>query len=131
MSETPRIAAVVTTAEPQSTVEMALECAKAARAAASVRVFFRDESIPGICAPAVARRLLGGAGGGKPLPSDQKLHRALRELAASGDVRLYACSSSLYVWGVSAQDLLPDITARGLIAFLADDLAGATRVLCS
>lgn len=125
-----RLAAVVTTAEPERTVEMAVVCAETARAGASVRVFFRDESIPRICAPVVARRLLGGAAGGKPLPSDRKLRQALHELAASGDVRLYACSSSLYVWGVSAQELLPGITVRGLIAFLADDLAGATRVLC-
>ena len=125
-----RVAAVVTTGEPPRMAEMAVECATAARAGASVRVFFRDESIPLICAPAAARRLLWGAVGDRPLPYGRKLHSALQELAASGDVRLYGCSSSLYVWGVSAQDLLPGITGRGLIAFLADDLAGATRVLC-
>jgi peroxiredoxin family protein len=49
---------------------------------------------------------------------------------AAGDVRLYACSSSLYIWGVEAGDLDPAIHgSRGLIAFLAEDLAGASSVL--
>jgi hypothetical protein len=36
----------------------------------------------------------------------------------------------MYLWGVTADQLLPAITGgRGLIAFLAEDLAGATRAL--
>jgi len=55
----------------------------------------------------------------------------LAELTADGQVQIYACTSSLYVWGLSSQDLLPSVTGgRGLIAFLADDLAEATEVRC-
>ena len=54
----------------------------------------------------------------------------LAALRDAGDVRLYACSSSLYLWGVAVSDLLPAIdSARGLIAFLADDVVGSDRVL--
>jgi hypothetical protein len=36
----------------------------------------------------------------------------------------------MYLWGVSSEDLVPAMAGgRGLIAFLADDLAGAAQVL--
>jgi peroxiredoxin family protein len=64
------------------------------------------------------------------MAGEESLEAMLVELAAAGDVRLYACTSSMYVWGVSSQDLIPAMAGgRGLIAFLAEDLAGAADVL--
>lgn len=139
MSEGRRLAVVVTTAEIDALAEMALACSDVARSGAAVRVFFRDESIPAICRTEVAARLLPGAPAGErehrerpsgdPMPPGP-VEVLLQELTKSGDVRLYACSSSLYIWGVESRDLIPAISgARGLIAFLAEDLAGASEVL--
>lgn len=118
-----KVAVIVTTASPGRLAEMAAACVGAARSGAEVRVFFRDESIPAICLPSIAERL--GAG-----PDNSGIASLLADLAGSGAVGLYACSSSLYLWGVTSVDLLPSLTgARGLVAFLADDLAGAAEVL--
>jgi peroxiredoxin family protein len=118
-----KVAAIVTMSSADRIAEMAAQCAAAARSGAEVRVFFRDESIPSICLPGVAQRLHAGVDGAR-------IERELASLAESGSVQLYACSSSLYVWGVTSADLLPVMTgARGLVAFLADDLAGADEVL--
>ena len=124
-----RLAVVVTSGDFDTLLEMTRTAGEATEAGAAVRVFFRDESIPAICRPEVALRLIP-AGGTPPEASVSAVSSALARLAASGDARLYACSSSLYVWGVNSADLIPPISgARGLIAFLAEDLAGATDVM--
>ena len=52
------------------------------------------------------------------------------KVVRAGDVQLFACSSSMYLWGVSAADLLPFMSgSRGLIAFLAEDMEDAAEVL--
>jgi peroxiredoxin family protein len=134
-----RLAAIVTTGNRVELEAMAVECAEAARSGLAVRVFFRDESIPEICNRDTAARLRPEPAmawyhpaAGDPTKWDlgARVSASLRVLVDSGDVRLYACSSSLYIWGVEASALLPTISgARGLIAFLAEDLAGAEEVL--
>ena len=120
-----RLAVVVTTGDSDALIAMAQACAAEARSGAAVRVFFRDESIPAICQPEVASRLLPTS---DPIAL-RSVASALEELGSSGDAQLHACSSSLYIWGVEAKDLLPMVAgARGLIAFLAEDLAGANDV---
>ncbi len=58
------------------------------------------------------------------------LPELLREIKATGDARLYACSSSMAICGVKPDELLPEIdTVRGLTTFLLDDVANADRVL--
>ncbi len=115
------VAAVVTLGDRTTVERMATECEALACAGASVRVLFRDEGIPAICLAEVRIRIN---------PRAANVESVLASLAAAGDVRLYACSSSLYVWGVAGEDLLPAVAGvRGLIAFLADDLAGASKVL--
>jgi peroxiredoxin family protein len=120
-----RLAVVVTTGDHAALITMAQACADEAHAGAAVRAFFRDESIPAICRADVAARLVPGSD-----PTTlQDVASALADLGSSGDVRLHACSSSLYIWGVESKDLLPVMAgARGLIAFLAEDLAGASEV---
>lgn len=140
LSEGRRLAVVVASGEIDTLAEMARVCGDAARSGRAVRVFFRDESIPAICRVEVAARLIPATAisaehEGEPDATDAPtagaaIEAALQELAGAGDVRLYACSSSLYIWGVESRDLIPAISgARGLIAFLADDLAGASEVL--
>jgi peroxiredoxin family protein len=122
-----RIAVIVTVGDAERLLEVARTLGEAARSGAAVRVFFRDESLPAICTPEIASRLMPAASAGSDANS---VHAALQELASAGDVRLYACSSSLYIWGIDSRDLIPALAgARGLIAFLAEDLAGASEVL--
>ena len=129
MLSTGRVAVVVTTGDAARLLEMAGTCRAVAETGAGVRVFFRDESIPAIARADVATRLLPPELTPDEASADA-LQAAFSGLASAEDTRLYACSSSLYVWGIGAADLVPAIAgARGLIAFLAEDLAGASRVL--
>jgi hypothetical protein len=135
-----RVAAILTVCDLERLIALIDTCLKLARDGASVRVFFRDESIPFICLPATRRRLLGDDPDAREFSAPERVsHDGLAvclarrgELAGAGDVQLYACTSSLYLWGVTSDDLLPVLTGgRGLIAFLADDLAGASTMLTS
>lgn len=111
----------MTTGDGERLREIAAVCQRFASDGDAVRIFFRDESIPAICRSSVA---LGLSHQSNPL-----VHAALEALSQSGDARLYACSSSLYVWGVGASDLIGAVTGpRGLIAFLVDDVATADQV---
>lgn len=110
---TKRVAAIVTTGDPATIRAMAATCGAAGGSGAAVAVLFRDESIPAICTATSVPQVV----------------RALAALADRG-VRLYACSTSLYLWGKSSRDLIPAISGvRGLVAFLAEDLPGASPVL--
>ena len=102
------------------------------------RVLFRDESVYRLTpsrinavelSPAYAHDAAGVAQRLKKhdLADLQKL---ARDIKASGDVKYYACSSSLAVCGLKREDLIPEIDdVRGLPAFLLEDVAGAEKVL--
>ncbi len=101
------------------------------------RVFFRDESLFRLTParinamelsesfvhdPSVPRRL-------KQLDLVD-LHKLCRDIKASGDVKYYACSSSLAICGLKKEDLIPEVDeVRGLPAFLLEDIATADTVL--
>ena len=130
LSDAPRRAVIVTSGDPETVIEMARASREALESGSAVRVFFRDESIPAICKAEVAARLVPESLATSIAATRNAVEAAVQALASGGDARLYACSSSLYIWGVDAGDLISAITgARGLIAFLADDLAGASEVL--
>ncbi len=57
------------------------------------------------------------------------LPRLLGEAREVGDVRLYACSSSMAICGLRPEDLIEGVEVRGLTAFLLEDVASADRVL--
>jgi peroxiredoxin family protein len=104
------------------------------------RVFFRDESLlrlmpSTINEPAFAPSY-GDATAGGPLHQRLKkldlldLHKLCRDIKASGDVKYYACSSSMAICGLRREDLIPEIDeVRGLPTFLLEDVAVADRVL--
>jgi len=123
-----RLAAILTVGELDAMTKTLSACQEAADAGATVTLFFRDETIPLICKAEVAAGITDEAG----IAVGREVASLLRRLVAAGDVHCTACSSSLYLWGVSPTDLVPEVEgSRGLIAFLADDLAAATRVLSS
>ena len=58
------------------------------------------------------------------------LQKLLNQIKASGDVKLYACSSSLSLSGLKREQLIAEIDdVRGLPSFLLEDVATADRVL--
>jgi len=103
-----------------------------------VRVLFRDESVarlqPGRIntlewTPATAA---DAAGAERRLAAHdlRDLHKLCRDIKASGDVKYYACSSSMALAGLKAGDLIPEIDeVRGLPSFLLEDVAAADKVL--
>ena len=120
----PRVAVIVTRGDPHILADMATTCTELARSGAHLTIFFRDESIPSICRPEIAQRILPE---GWDVGIESQLYSRLK---AAGQVGLYACTSSLYLWGVTSDQLLSVVDGgRGLIAFLAEDVAGAFQVL--
>ncbi len=58
------------------------------------------------------------------------LQKVIRDAKAQGDVRLYACTSSMALCGLSQEDLIPEIDeARGLTSFLLEEMEGADMLL--
>ena len=58
------------------------------------------------------------------------LHSLVREAKSQGDVRFMVCSSSFALFGLSEEDLLPEIDeVRGLTSFLLEEVSDADTVL--
>jgi peroxiredoxin family protein len=103
----------------------------------AVRVFFRDEAVWKLTRSRAAEMNLSEIYRDQEGPVRERLQaqhlddlaRLLADVRSAGDVRLYACSSSMAISGVSADELLDGIEVRGLTAFLLEDLASADHVL--
>jgi peroxiredoxin family protein len=103
----------------------------------AVRVFFRDEAVWKLIRSRAAEINLSEIYRGQEEPVRERLQaqhlddlaRLLEDARSAGDVRLYACSSSMAICGVGADELLEGIEVRGLTAFLLEDVASADHVL--
>jgi peroxiredoxin family protein len=103
----------------------------------AVRVFFRDEAVLKITRTRAGETNLSEVYRGLEEAVLERLRaQGLADLPAllaqvreMGDVRLYACSSSMAICGVTAEDLLDGIEVRGLTTFLLEDVTAADRVL--
>ncbi len=103
----------------------------------AVRVFFRDEAVLKVTRTGAGEINLSEIYRGQEREVRERLKaQELTDLAGllagikeSGDVRLFACSSSMAICGVRAEDLLEGIEVRGLTAFLLEDVAAADKVL--
>ena len=102
------------------------------------RVLFRDESVFRLTRSNINTLELSDA----YAPHESDVHARLkkhdladlqklcRDIKASGDVKYYVGSSSLAIWGLKQEDLIPEIDeVRGLPAFLLEDMANADKVL--
>ena len=103
-----------------------------------VRVFFRDESVFRLRPAAINALELSDAYAADAVAVHQRLkqhdladvQKLCRDIKASGDVKYYACSSSVAIWGLKKEALIPEIDdVRGLPAFLLEDVATADKVL--
>jgi peroxiredoxin family protein len=132
------LAVIVSGGSTNNVIQVLTLLMAAVHSEVKVRVLFRDESVlrmtrarintlefsPAYAAEAaaVAQRLRK-----HELADLQKL---ARDIKASGDVRYYACSSSMAIAGVKPEELIPEIDeVRGLPAFLLEDVATADKVL--
>lgn len=120
-----------------SLVQVATLLMAAVGSGIAVRVFFRDEAVlkvtrSGAKAITLSEAYRGQEGAVLERLSSQglaDLAALLHDIRATGDVKLYACSSSMAICGVQAEDLLDGVEVRGLTAFLLEDVATADRVL--
>src|SRR3989338_4343334 len=103
-----------------------------------VRVFFRDESVFRLTPANINKTELSGAYAADEAAVKLRMKKhelldvlkLLRDIKASGDVKYYACSSSMAVCGLKQEDLVKEIDEiRGLPAFLLEDIASADKVL--
>jgi peroxiredoxin family protein len=133
-----RLAVIVARGELNSLVQAATLLIAAVASGVAVRVFFRDEAIPAITRAGARALRLSPVYQGQEAAVRQRLAAQglddvaglLRAIKEGGDARLYACSSSLAIWGAEPDQLLPEIDeVRGLTAFLLDDVAAADHVL--
>ncbi|HXG05268.1 MAG TPA: DsrE family protein [Candidatus Binatia bacterium] len=133
-----RLAVIVARGELNSLVQAATLLMAAAASGIAVRVFFRDEAIPAVTRAGARGLRLSAVYQGQEAAIRRRLAAQglddvaglLRTVKEGGDVRLYACSSSLAIWGVEPDQLLPEIDeVRGLTAFLLEDVAAAHHVL--
>ena len=103
-----------------------------------VRVLFRDESVFRL-KPGRINKLEFSESYQEDRPGLERrlkehdltdLHKLCRDIKASGDVRYYACSSSLAISGLKREELIPEIDeVRSLAAFLSEDISTADKVL--
>lgn len=120
-----------------SLIQVATLLMAAVGSGTAVRVFFRDEAIFKVTKTGAQEINLSDAYRGHETAVRERLSaqeltdlpRLLREVKELGDVRLYACSSSMAICGVKAEELLDGIEVRGLTAFLLEDVAAADKVL--
>jgi peroxiredoxin family protein len=124
------VAAIVTTSDARALLELLGRCVARAESGDEVRVFFRDESIPALCTHEVAERVGWPELASSDRTQTERLTALLERISEQTSLRMYACTSSMYLWGVSSAELRPGVVARGLIAFLAEDLEGASEVWC-
>jgi peroxiredoxin family protein len=132
------LAVIVSRGEFNSVVQVATLLMAAVGSGVAVRVFFRDEAVFKITRDGAREMNFSAGYRGREASLRENLERQgladlpelFRQVKEIGDARLYACSSSMALCGVTRDDLLPEIDgARGLTAFLLEDVAKADRVL--
>lgn len=101
------------------------------------RVLFRDESLFRLTREGITQVQFSEGFVGQQDAFRQRLkqhdlddlQKVLGQIKASGDVKLYVCSSSLALAGLKREELIPEIDeVRGLPAFLLEDVAHADKV---
>ncbi len=132
------LAVIVTRGSTNHFVQVLTLLMAAVHSDMAVRVLFRDESLARLTPDGIrqfefseAFRSQADAYIGRLKQHDlTDLRALLAQIKASGDVKLYVCSSSLALSGVSRDGLISEIDeVRGLTAFLLEDIPSADHVL--
>jgi len=104
----------------------------------AVRIFFRDEAVYKLSRKKIAEINLS------PIYADieevlketyrasgmDNLQKVIQGIKSDGDVKLYACTSSMALIGLTQNDLIPEIDdLRGLTSFLLEEMDNADMIL--
>ncbi len=132
-----RMAVIASRGSLNSIVQLATLLMASVASGIEVRVFFRDEAIAAVTREGQRALKLSEVYRGRESEVHERLvaqglvdvGRLLAEVRELGDVKLYACSSSMAIAGTRAEDLVDGVEMRGLTAFLLEDMAAADQVL--
>jgi peroxiredoxin family protein len=131
------LAVIVSAGSTNNLIQVLTLLMAAVHSEMAVRVFFRDESLYRLTPERINKLELTGR-----LAEDAQaaarlkkldltdLHKLVRDIKASGNVKYYACSSSMAICGLKREQLIPEVDdVRGLPAFLLEDVRTADKVL--
>lgn len=132
------VAVIVSAGSTNNFVQVLTFLMAAVHSDIKARVLFRDESVLRLTPARINALELSPAYAGREKAVEQALkqhdladvQKLCRDIKASGDVRYYACSSSMAICGLKKEDLIAEIDdVRGLPAFLLEEVASADKVL--
>lgn len=104
----------------------------------AVRIFFRDEAIYKLSRKKISELNLSEvyAGAEETLKKNYQsagmvdLQKIIADVKTQGDVKLYTCTSSMALIGLTQEDLIPEIDEpRGLTSFLLEEMDDADMIL--
>jgi peroxiredoxin family protein len=104
----------------------------------AVRIFFRDEAVYKLSRKKISELNLSEvyAGAEEELKKNYQstgmvdLQKVIADVKTQGDVKLYTCTSSMALIGLSQEDLIPEIDEpRGLTSFLLEEMDDADMIL--
>lgn len=133
-----KLAIIATRGDHNGLVSILTLAMAAAVCEIQVRIFLRDEAVLKLSRKNVGRLNLSEpfrdsapqiAGNLKAAKLDD-LQQVIRDVKAQGDVKLFACTSSMAICGLTPEDLIPEIDEpRGLTSFLLEEMDEADQVL--
>ncbi len=132
------MAVIATRGEHNALVTLFTLLMAAAVSEIPVRVFFRDEAVLKLTKKRIGEFNLSEAYRGMEKQVRDNLiafkvgdlQKLIREVKEQGDVKLYTCTSSMAICGVTFEDLIPEIDEpRGLTSFLLEEVEEADTVL--
>ncbi len=137
-AEMKKVAILVTRGTHNNLVTVLTLVMAAAVCEMSIRIFFRDEAVYTLSRSRIGNVRFSEVYAGLEGTLRQNyeasgmadLQKVIRDVKAQGDVRLYACTSSMALCGLTQDDLIPEIDeARGLTSFLLEEMDDADMVL--
>ena len=104
---------------------------------ASVSVLFRDEAAAAVTRDRIESLPVSPFFAADPDYAGRAEQARMNDVAAlfreakeEGEVKLFACTSSMFLAGVAGEDLIPEIDeARGLVSFMIEEMDDADHVL--
>ncbi len=133
-----KLAIVVTRGTHNNFVTVFTMVMAAAVCEMAVRIFFRDEAVYKLSRKRISELNLSEvyAGVEEALKKNYEstgmvnLQKVIADVKTQGDVKLYTCTSSMALIGLSQEDLIPEIDEpRGLTSFLIEEMDDADMIL--
>lgn len=104
----------------------------------AVRIFFRDEAVYKLSKKKISElnfsdiyaEIAGEMKKNYESTGMTDLSKVIRDVKSQGDVKLFTCTSSMALCGLTEEDLIPEIDeARGLTSFLLEEMDEADMIL--